>query len=66
MFYALYKELLGYSFVGRLTCGVVVHTKIDGVDMFSDRVAETCEACDQGVPAGAPFTFIKTSMANGQ
>ena len=33
MFYALYKELVGYSLVGRLTCGVVVHTETDGVDI---------------------------------
>lgn len=33
MFYALYKELVGYSLVRRLTCGVVVHTEIDGVDI---------------------------------
>ena len=23
--------------------------------VFSDRVADTCVACDQGVPAGTPF-----------
>lgn len=33
MFYALYKELVGYSLVRRLTCGVVVHTETDGVDI---------------------------------
>ena len=33
MFYALYKELVGYSLVCRLTCGVVVHTETDGVDI---------------------------------
>ena len=33
MFDALYKELVGYSFVCRLTCGIVVHTEIDGVDI---------------------------------
>ena len=33
MFYALYKELVGYSLVRRLTCGIVVHTEIDGVDI---------------------------------
>ena len=33
VFYALYKELVGYSLVRRLTCGVVVHTETDGVDI---------------------------------
>ena len=33
MFYALYKELVGYSLVRRLTCGIVVHTETDGVDI---------------------------------
>jgi len=33
VFYALYKELVGYSLVCRLTCGVVVHTETDGVDI---------------------------------
>ena len=33
MFYALYKELVGYSFVCRLTCGIVIHTEADGVDV---------------------------------
>lgn len=33
MFYALYKELVRYSLVRRLTCGVVVHTETDGVDI---------------------------------
>ena len=33
MFDALYKELVGYSLVRRLTCGVVVHTETDGVDI---------------------------------
>ena len=33
MLYALYKELVGYSFVRRLTCGIIVHTEIDGVDI---------------------------------
>ena len=33
MFYALYKELVGYSLVRRLTCGIVVHAKTDGVDI---------------------------------
>ena len=33
MFYALYKELVGYSLVRRLTCGVVVHTETDGVNI---------------------------------
>ena len=26
------KELVGYSLVRRLTCGVVIHTEADGVD----------------------------------
>ena len=34
MFYAMYKELVGYSLVRRLTCGVVVHTETDGVDIW--------------------------------
>lgn len=33
MFDALYKELVGYSLVRRLTCGIVVHTETDGVDI---------------------------------
>ena len=33
MFYALYKEFVGYSFVRRLTCGIVVHAETDGVDI---------------------------------
>ena len=33
MFDALYKELVGYSLVRRLTCGIVVHTEADGVDI---------------------------------
>lgn len=33
VFYALYKELVGYSFVRRLTCSIVVHTETDGVDI---------------------------------
>ncbi len=33
VFYAMYKELVGYSLVRRLTCGIVVHAKIDGVDI---------------------------------
>ena len=33
MFDALYKELVGYSLVRRLTCGIVVHTETDGVDL---------------------------------
>ena len=33
MFDALYKELVGYSFVRRLTCGIVIHTEADGVDI---------------------------------
>ena len=32
MFYALYKELIGYSLVRRLTCGIIVHAETDGVD----------------------------------
>ena len=34
MFNTLYKELVGYSFVRRLTCGIVVHTEKDGVDIW--------------------------------
>ena len=30
---ALYKELVGYSLIRRLTCGIVVHTETDGVDI---------------------------------
>ncbi len=33
MFYALYNEFVGYSFVRRLTCGIVVHAETDGVDI---------------------------------
>ena len=33
MFDALYKELVGYSFVRRLTCGIVVHAETDSVDI---------------------------------
>ena len=33
MFDALYKELVGYSLVRRLTCGIVVHAEINGVDI---------------------------------
>ena len=33
---ALYKEFVGYSFVRCLTCGVVVHTETDGVDIGID------------------------------
>ena len=33
MFDALYKELVGYSLVRRLACGIVVHTEMDGVDI---------------------------------
>ena len=33
MFDALYKELVRDSLVRRLTCGVVVHTETDGVDI---------------------------------
>ena len=33
VFDALYKEFIGYSFVRRLTCGIVVHAEIDGVDI---------------------------------
>ena len=33
MFYAMYKEFVGYSLVRRLTCGVVIHTETDGVDI---------------------------------
>ena len=33
MFDALYKELVGYSLVRRLTCGIVVHAETNGVDI---------------------------------
>ena len=33
MFDAPDKELVGYSLVRRLTCGIVVHTETDGVDI---------------------------------
>lgn len=33
MFYALYKEFVGYPFVRRLTCGIVVHAETDDVDI---------------------------------
>lgn len=34
MFYALYKELFSYSFVRRLTRGIIVHTEIDGINIW--------------------------------
>ena len=30
--------------------------------MFSDRVADTCVACDQGGPAGTPFFHIRRTL----
>ena len=34
VFYAMYRELFSYSFVRRLTCGIIVHTEIDGINIW--------------------------------
>ena len=33
------------------------HIKLSKIK-YSDRVAETCEACDRGEPAGTPLFYI--------
>ena len=63
MFYALYKELVGYSLVRCLTCGVVVHAKINGVDtgIFFHHLPQhlISHTAGGGVAVAAPIFLVQ-------
>ena len=63
MFDALDKELVGYSLVCRLTCGIVVHTETDGVDIgISFQHLEQHlipDTAGGGIAMAAPIFLVK-------